>query len=114
MSRPASKIAVPPKVGKIRSVSKFFAVLGDPGQTTTMQIMMTEVTRLALGLLIALFHKPLSDYIVEQDRALVALARNRGVTLPQAPPQETARNLYFGLGIFIAMYEIVRIWMLMH
>jgi hypothetical protein len=78
------------------------------------QIMMTEVTRLALGLLIALFHKPLADFIVKQDRALELLARSRGVSLPQTPAQETARNLYFGIGIFVAMYELIRIWMLMH
>ena len=76
--------------------------------------MMTEVTRLVLGLLIAMFHKQVADYIVEQDRALVAMARNRGVSLPQAPTKEFARNLYFCIGIFVAMYELARIWMMMH
>jgi hypothetical protein len=81
--------------------------------TATMQLMMIEVTRLVLGLLIAGFHKPLADFIIEQDRALVVLAQSRGLSLPKAPTQETARNLYFGIGIFVAMYELVRIWMLM-
>lgn len=78
------------------------------------EVMITEITRLALGLLIAFFHKPLSDYIVAKDTALVELARDRGVNLPEAPPQETARNLYFCTGIFVASYELFRIWTMTH
>lgn len=74
--------------------------------------MTLEFTRLLLGLLIALFHKPLADFITDQDRALVAMFRQRGVTLPGAMERETARNLYFGVGIVVAMYELARIWML--
>ncbi len=77
-------------------------------------VMLTEITRLALGLLISLFHKPLSDYIVAQDQALVVLARQRGVNLPEAPKQETVRNLYFCVGIFVASYELFRIWTMIH
>lgn len=77
-------------------------------------LMLTEITRLALGLLIALFHKPLADYIVAQDTALVSIARQRGVSLPEAPTQETGRNLYFCIGIFVATYELFRIWMMTH
>ena len=74
--------------------------------------MLLEVARLALGLMIAMFHRPVADWIVEQDRQLVVMARNRGVPLPAAPTTETARTLYFCIGIFVAIYEILRIWVL--
>jgi hypothetical protein len=75
---------------------------------------MLEVTRLALGLLIALFHKPLADFITEQDAQLVAIFRQRGVNLPDTMRRDTARNLYFAMGILVAMVELVRIWTIIH
>lgn len=74
--------------------------------------MLIEVAKLALGLMIALFHRPLADWILEQDRQLVALARQRGVPLPGVPSAETARSFYFWVGIFVAVYEMLRIWTL--
>jgi hypothetical protein len=73
--------------------------------------MAIELTRLALGLMILLFHKRIADYVLERERALVVMIRERGVPFPAAPGTETARNIYFGLGTFVALYEIVRIWM---
>ena len=73
-----------------------------------------EVTRLALGLLIALFHKPLADYITKQDAQLVSLFRSRGVNVPDTMRQTTARNLYFAMGILVAMVELARIWSITH
>ncbi|HWR36591.1 MAG TPA: hypothetical protein VN622_12045 [Clostridia bacterium] len=78
----------------------------------SIQLMLVEVTRLVFGLLIALFHRPLAAFILEQERSLVAIARQRGVPLPSAPTPETARNLYFSIGIFVATYEMIRIWLL--
>ena len=75
--------------------------------------MTMELTRLAVGLLIALFHQPLADFILEQDRAMVAVARRCGFPLPDALPTQTCRNLYFSIGIFVAIYELLRIWMLL-
>ena len=73
-----------------------------------------EITRLTLGLLIALFHRPLADFMLRQERVLVIMFRQRGVPYPSTPTAETTRNFYFGIGIMLAMYEIVRIWMLLH
>ena len=75
--------------------------------------MLNEITRLALGLLIALFHRPLADFMLRQERVLVVMFRQRGVPYPAAPTTETMRNVYFGIGIFLAMYELVRIWALL-
>ncbi len=80
----------------------------------SIQFMLVEITRLMVGLLIAMFHRPLADFILEQERQLVTVARSRGVPLPPAPTTETGRNLYFCMGIFVAMYELLRIWFLLH
>lgn len=75
--------------------------------------MFNEITRLALGLLIALFHRALADFMLRQERVLVVMFRQHGVPCPAAPTTETMRNVYFGIGIFLAMYELVRIWALL-
>ena len=76
--------------------------------------MLAEISRLVLGLLIALFHRPLADFMLRQERMLVVMFRQRGVPYPATPTTETVRNVYFGIGILLAMYELVRIWMLLH
>ncbi len=77
-------------------------------------MLMIEITRLVLGLLIALFHKPLADFITDQDQQLVAMFRRRGVTLPNTMRRETAHTLFFCMGILVAMVEIGRLWMLIY
>ncbi len=71
-----------------------------------------EITRLVLGLLIAGFHQQIADFVMPHERQLVALFRSRGVPLPDVPKESTAYNLYFCLGIFVAVVEIVRIYFL--
>ena len=73
--------------------------------------MVLEFAKLTLGLAIMLFHKPLADYIMEHERSLVILFRERGVPVPAAPTTETARNIYFLIGAFVALFEIARIWL---
>ena len=80
----------------------------------TIMLMLVEITRLLLGLLIAYFHRPIADFVLVQERALVIAFRLRGFPLPPAPTTETARTIYFLLGILLAMFEICRIWMLLH
>lgn len=80
----------------------------------SMQLMVVEITRLLLGLMIALFHRPIADYILEQERSLVILFRQRGVAFPATPSTETVRTVYFFIGIFVAVFEIVRIWITLH
>lgn len=80
----------------------------------SISLMIVELTRLLLGLLIAFFHRPIADFVLVQERALVVVFRQRGVPLPAAPTTETARTIYFLIGIFLALFEICRIWMLLH
>ena len=72
--------------------------------------MAIEIARLCLGLLIAAFHKRIADFILERERSLVVTLRSRGMPLPATPTTQTARNLYFGIGIFIVLVEWLRIY----
>ena len=76
--------------------------------------MIVEATRLLLGVLIALFHRPLASMIMQQERALDGYFRSRGVQLPAPPSDTTAQNLYFVIGIFISLIEAGRIWFSMY
>jgi hypothetical protein len=80
----------------------------------SMHLMFVEITRLLLGLLIALFHRPIADYILEHERSLVIMFRQRGLAFPATPSTETVRTVYFFIGIFVAVFEIVRIWVTVH
>ena len=71
-----------------------------------------EVARLLLGLLIAYFHKPIADFMLERERATVILFRQRGFPMPAAPSTEQGRTLYFFIGIAIASIELVRMYLL--
>lgn len=72
--------------------------------------MILEIARLLVGVLIAVFHRPLASIIMQQERALDGYFRSRGVQLPAPPSDATAQNLYFLIGIFISLIEAGRIW----
>jgi len=72
--------------------------------------MIVEITRLLLGVAIAVFHRPLATIIMQQERQLDGFFRSRGVQLPAPPSDATAQNLYFIIGIFICLIEAGRIW----
>lgn len=76
--------------------------------------MAIEIARLVLGLLIAALHRPIADFISDRERSLVLSFRERGMALPAALTQEAARNLYFSIGIFIVIVEMLRIYQLSH
>lgn len=80
----------------------------------SMQFMSVEITRLFLGLIIALFHRPIADYVLHHERSLVILFRQRGLAVPATPSTETVRTVYFFIGIFVALFEMVRIWATLH
>jgi hypothetical protein len=72
--------------------------------------MIVEIARLLMGVLIAVFHRPLASMIMQQERALDGYFRSRGVQLPAPPSDSTAQNVYFSIGIFICLIEAGRIW----
>lgn len=72
--------------------------------------MLLEFWRLGFGLLVVVFHREIADYILRHEESLVALFRSRGMPMPLLS-RETIRNVYFLLGISIAVLEILRIWL---
>lgn len=72
--------------------------------------MAVEILRLFLGVLIAVFHRPLATKIMQQERALDGYFRSRGVFLPAPASDATVQNCYFAIGIFICLFETGRIW----
>jgi hypothetical protein len=76
--------------------------------------MAIELTRLAFGLLLLTFHRPIADYVRTREHALVILLRQRGVPVPASPGTETLRNIYFILGTFVVLYQLARIWLALH
>jgi hypothetical protein len=75
--------------------------------------MAAELVRLLFGFLLAAFHQPIADFIMERERVLVVAFRQRGIQAPVLTT-ESARNIYFGLGMFIVLLEMARIWGLTH
>lgn len=73
--------------------------------------MQVELLRLLMGLLLAGFHRQVSDFIVEQEHAFAGLAQRGGLRLPAPLSVETSRNLFFCMGILVALLQIARIWM---
>lgn len=72
--------------------------------------MVVEVARLLLGVLIAIFHRPIATQMMRQERATTSYFRQRGISLPAPPTDTTAQNLFFFIGIFICLIETGRIW----
>lgn len=73
-----------------------------------------EIARLLFGLMIAACHRQIADFILERERSLVLVFRQRGLPLPAAMSVATARNLYFGIGIFVVLVELLRIYQVVH
>ena len=80
----------------------------------TLREMAVDIARLLLGVLIALFHRPLANKIMQHERALDGYFRSRGIYLPAPPSDATAQTLYFTIGIFICLIEAGRIWFSMN
>jgi hypothetical protein len=66
-----------------------------------------------LGAAIALFHRPVADFMLQQERELDMVFRSRGVKLPPPPTQSVAQDLYFCLGVMLALFEMLRLWLLL-
>ncbi len=72
--------------------------------------MSLEIARLFMGLLIAALHRPIADFIFEREHSLVLAFRERGMPLPAVPKADTVRTIYFSIGIFMAIVEMLRIY----
>jgi len=72
--------------------------------------MFLEIARLFLGLLVAALHRPIADFFFEREHSLVLASRERGIPLPAVPKSETFRTIYFSIGIFIVIIQMLRLY----
>jgi hypothetical protein len=82
--------------------------------TASIQLVLMEFCKLGVGILIAMFHRQIAEFILFYERALVVHCRERGVMVPDVVTTQLAYNVYFMLGIFAASYQMFRIWTLIH
>lgn len=75
--------------------------------------MVADFSRLALGLIVAFFHRPIAHFIMEREEVLDSFFRRHGVHFPEPPGEATMHNIYFCLGLFISLFSIARIWLSM-
>lgn len=71
--------------------------------------MALEIARLCLGLFIAGFHVRIADFVLAQEEVLIVACRRRGLVLPAPFPRKYAHNFYFGIGISIAVVQLLRL-----
>lgn len=74
-------------------------------------VLAPSLVNIAVGLAIAFFHRSIADFMLEKEKLLVAMFHQRGLLLPSPPTTATAQNLYFGLGIFVVLFELAHIWL---
>ena len=67
---------------------------------------------MGLGVGIALFHRPIADFMLQQERALAALFHARGLPRPPLPTENQSRNMYFAVGVMLALIETGRLWLM--
>ena len=72
--------------------------------------MIADISRLIFGMLIVLFHKPISEWILARERELIMWFGHHGLHMPEMPSTDFAHNLYFCIGIFVAFFSMARIW----
>jgi hypothetical protein len=73
--------------------------------------MVADFARLVLGLIVAMFHRPIAQFIMDREHALDGFFRRHGVHFPEPPSEATMHNIYFCLGLFISLFSIARIWL---
>ena len=67
---------------------------------------------MGLGVGIALFHRPIADFMLQRERTLAALFHARGLPRPPLPTENQSRNMYFAVGVMLALIETGRLWLM--
>jgi hypothetical protein len=74
---------------------------------------LVELARLAVGLAMLIFYRRIAEFVLVRERTLVVLFRQRGVPLPLLT-ERTTENIYFGLAVFVCLFQFARIWAMLH
>jgi len=70
------------------------------------------VLGLGAGLGLALFHRPIADFMLQQERALANVFYAKGLPVLPVATQRQLRNVYFVVGILVAVIEAARLWLM--
>lgn len=73
--------------------------------------MIMELSRLLVGLVMVLFHRPIAGWILRCEESLVQTMAAKGWHLPSFPSEKTVHDVYFCLGVFIVCFSIGRIYL---
>ena len=70
--------------------------------------MVVEISRLVMGLAVLLFHKQIADFIFAREVQLAELLNSRGVKIT-VPTEATFQNVYFFLGMGVAVLSMLKL-----
>lgn len=71
--------------------------------------MITELSRLVVGLILLGFHRQIATWILRQEEQLARVMASKGWYMPQMPTEKTVHDVYFWLGVFICCFSLVRL-----
>jgi len=72
--------------------------------------MIMELSRLLVGLLVVVFHRPIARVILRCEETLVQTMAAKGWHVPTFPSEKTVHDIYFCLGVFICCFSMARIY----
>ena len=73
--------------------------------------MIMELSRLLIGLLVVVFHRPIARTILRCEESIAHRMAAKGWHVPSFPCEKTVHDLYFCLGVFICCFSIGRIYL---
>ena len=72
--------------------------------------MIMELSRLLVGLLVVVFHRPIARWILRCEESVVHMMAAKGWHVPSFPSEKTVNDVYFCLGVFICCFSVARIF----
>jgi hypothetical protein len=72
--------------------------------------MITELARLAIGLLLLIFHRQVASWILKREERLAQVMAAKGWHVPSFPSEKTIHDVYFILAVFICCFSLAQLW----
>ena len=72
--------------------------------------MITELSRLLVGLVLLAFHRPVATWILRQEQTLAQTMAAKGWHLPSLPSEKVIHDVYFCIGVFICCFSMAQLW----
>lgn len=75
--------------------------------------MITEVSRLVIGLALLAFHRPVASWILKREETVARMMAAKGWHLPSFPSEKTIHDVYFCMAVFICCFSMAQIWLVL-